>query len=844
MNSLWSLAWTNLRRRQARYGLMMVGAALGVAVAFAVIATAGANQRSLQQTIDGEVGSSSVLVDALGSFDSVLPPGAVGQVTRLPGVAALNPKLSFNGQYVHTTGVAPRFTSVDTYYLGVTGEDLSRAAAVNRYSYQSGGPFGPGPQIDISSGFAREHSLSPGAVIELSTPGGTTNVTVVGILRPEGAGPAGEGNVAYTSLAEAQRLDNRPGAVNAIDVALAPHVAIGPWIQTARADLGQSVSVSPARDAAAGFRSFLAGIDSGFLMISAIAVFVGAFLIYLTFSVAIAERMRVYGTLRALGARPAQVRRMVIGEATVIGLVGGVLGLLIGYLLSLAAVGLTSSLLQLQPEAVGLPVSAAIVGLVLGAGISALAAWGPARRAGAVTPTSVMRGQGDAEAVGAAVTLRRWVTSAVLLLLGILVGAGGLGGALQPLAAPLFLAAVVIVIPGLLGPVAAALGFLTRRLGRGVGDIAVMHLVKQRSRSAYTLGLVMVVVTMVLSIGALNQSMNQTLGRVLDRELGSAQDIQVNAPTAFGPEVQGELTSLPGVVAASPIRFGSLEILTRSGTQGLPLQVVDPSSWFRVAGFVWAQGTDASAQQGLEQGGFLLPETTAQRLGVAPGQSVLFRTTSGLRRLTLAGTYQSIGSGSGVVVGVADLALFGNGRPDAFLVRGRSTAAVPGLVLAVDQALQQRYHPSVSSPAGIRQTAEAQISGFFDIAYALLGLAGLIGLLGLGNTLVVSVLARTREIGVLRASGVVSRQLRRMVMVEGQTLTLVAVALALPLAGILAAVLVVGLRANLGFSLDFVYPWALLVPAIVVCGLVTAAACVVPSRRAARIRVTEALRFE
>src|SRR5439155_1134201 len=176
-------------------------------------------------------------------------------------------------------------------------------------------------------------------------------------------------------------------------------------------------------------------------LISVIALFVGGFLIFLTFSLAVAERTRLYGTLRALGAVPRQVRRVVIVEAVFLGLAASGVGVVLGY--GLAAAG--------------------------------------------------------------------------------------------------------VVLAGVLGRV-------TQRLARGVGDIAVMHLAKERSRSAYTLALVMVVLAMILAVGASNLAMNHTLDQVLTREAGS--DMQVSAPGAFEPGVADQLAAVDGIDRVSPVRFG------------------------------------------------------------------------------------------------------------------------------------------------------------------------------------------------------------------------------------------------------------------------------------------------
>ena len=144
----------------------------------------------------------------------------------------------------------------------------------------------------------------------------------------------------------------------------------------------------------------------------------------------------------------------------------------------------------------------------------------------------------------------------------------------------------------------------------------------------------------------------------------------------------------------------------------------------------------------------------------------------------------------------------------------------------------------------LKAQAHSQLRGFFSLAYAMLVLAGATGMLGLANTLVFSVLLRTREIGMLRSSGAVRRQIRGMVLVEAATLALVAFLLAIPLGSLLAAGLIAGQRATFGFTVHFTFPWRLVIPVGLIALMIAAVASLLPARRAGRIEVVSALRFD
>ena len=150
----------------------------------------------------------------------------------------------------------------------------------------------------------------------------------------------------------------------------------------------------------------------------------------------------------------------------------------------------------------------------------------------------------------------------------------------------------------------------------------------------------------------------------------------------------------------------------------------------------------------------------------------------------------------------------------------------------------------MNTSSRIKEQAQAQLQGFFALAYALLFVAALVGVLGLANTMVVSVLSRTREVGMLRSTGALRRQARAMVLVEASTLALVAYLLALPLGWLLSTGIVVSQRATLGFTINYAFPWVLVPVLLLLTISVAGIASLIPARRIGRLQVVEALRFD
>lgn len=854
MRSLAGLSVRTLVRSRRRYLLTAIGASLGVAVLFAVLVTGEVTRAALDDAIRGQTGRADVLIAPAGAFDSTLPAGTRQRVAALPDVAEAVGSISMRSA-VRTdadpdagTGAASRERIV---FVSGAGPAQDRMNERTRMAGRE--PAVGAPEVDITSSLAERLEVGLGDRLSLAGPAGPVSVTVTGVLADRGAATANQGAVLFSSVATVQGFLGHPGAANGVAVDLEPGTDAAEWIAAHRTAL-RDVSVQEAANVAAGFRSFIDGVHAALTLVAAIALFVGGFLVHLTFSVAVAERTRTLGTLRALGAVRRRVRRVVVGEAALLGAVCAAGGLVIGYLLSVAAVGLIGSLLDLDTGTVGVPVGAAVLSSVVGVAVAVLASWLPARRAARLDPVLAMRGG----AVAIERPPRRWL-GPVLVPLGAWVGYGAGSITVSALGVALLLAGAVLSVQRAMAPLGRLAAALARRVSPGTGTLAVRHVDAERSRSSHTLALVMVSLATVLAVAASHRAMAASLQEILDEMAGA---VQVGAPGAVDDALGAELAAVPGVGTVSPLRFGITEVVFRPAGAGAgagqvgaggavgerrstsTLQIVDPSTYFDVAGFPYVQGDEATVRAGLVSGGaVVLPVPDANRLGAGAGDVVELVTVDGPAPFTVVGTYAVVGGGFGAVVSAVDLDRLGGGRINGFLV-GTDGADADAVADAIRRGPGARHQLVVDSPGDTRAYAEQQLSGFFGLGYAILAVAAVISLLGLANTLVVAVIARTREIGVLRSYGAPRRQIRSMVTVEAVTLAAIALVLSLPLAAAMGVSIVKAQRATLGASIDFAFPWMLVPPLAVGALVVAAVASAAPARRAGRLQVVEALRSE
>ena len=532
-----------------------------------------------------------------------------------------------------------------------------------------------------------------------------------------------------------------------------------------------------------------------------------------------------------------------------LGLIGSALGLLLGRVLAGAGVGAIEALLDLELRPLGLPVGAAVIGIVVGVGVSIVAAWLPGRRAAATGPiTAIREGAAAVEARG------RWWLRALILAVGLLSGGLGEGFGRRSASTVLVLLGAVLLVPFVVQPVARVVGRVTHRLAGGVGSIAVMHLVKERSRSAYTLALVMVVLAMLIAVAGTNAAMASTLDAIIDRSIGGS--VQIGSPGAFDPKVADTIAAIDGTGALTPIRFGRSERVEQEkradGTvvseqrTAVEISVIDAPTYFEVSGLSWVEGDDESAEAALTAGGAaLLPDATSASSGLGQGDTVLLDTSEGLQPFEVAGTYATVGSGFGIYVGTPDAERFGAGRPHGFLVDAEDGVDPERLADDIEAALRYAgYDPIVDSPESTRKWAFGQLQGFFGLAYVILVVAAAAGLLGLANTLAVSVLSRTREIGMLRSVGTTRKQIRRLVLVEAITLAIVAFVLAVPLGVVINLGSAAAFTGAIGASIEPTQPWGALPYLLALTVGVAALASLLPARRAGRLEPVAALRFD
>lgn len=581
------------------------------------------------------------------------------------------------------------------------------------------------------------------------------------------------------------------------------------------------------------------GFITTFLLVFAgIALFVGSFLIINTFSIIVAQRGRELALLRAIGASKRQVVRSVLLEAFLIGVVGATLGLLLGVVLAMGIKALFATIgLDLSGSGLVFAPRTVIAAYAVGILVTMVAAWVPARRAGSVPPVAAMRDSIDT-GIGHH-PVRRGLEVGVLAL-GVVAFLYGLfvadsrelwwigGGIVGLVLGTAFLA------PFVGRPVISGLGRLYRAAFGSVGRMAEQNSVRNPGRTAATASALMIGMTLVALMGVVASSTTASVDKQIEETFRADYILSNAVGQPFSSTVADRVAKVDGVREVSPVRFSSAQV---DGGQ-LYVTAIDPRSFADVEQIEPTSGT-----ADLDEDSVML--STKHEGGRSVGDTVEVTMGSSTKELTVVGFYdeiQAIGSPE-VLMSVDTVEAMNGSAADnwafIFLDAGADKAQVES---DIEQIVDQQPLVTLKDQAGYADEQRASINQLLYLIYALLGLAIVIAVLGIVNTLGLSVMERTREVGLLRAVGLSRRQLRRMITLESVTIALLGALLGIVL-GVIAGVAIQRALVDDGIT-ELAIPWVQMLVFVGLAGVIGVLAALLPARRASRMDILRAISTE
>lgn len=851
MRWLSSLAWRSLRARPLRGFLTAAGIALGVAVLFASLSAGATMDAAVDRAAADEIGHAVVRVQAL--EERGLSSDTVSAVEGSRGVEIAAPALE-RSTYIAAnisqtpTGSLPSPVTV----LGVDPEPELRLHDMplvsGRYLSDS-----DGQAAIIAQTLADQEGLEVGDSITLSgsVASGPQPFQIVGILAGDGPVPSAQGRLVVTPLTAAQTLFDTTG-VTRIDIGIGVRVTV----DELTSEIEQAITTEPylisrQSDIADSLRAETGDFRSSLLFVAAVVLFAGAFLIFNTLSMTVAERWREWGLLRAAGATRSQIIDLVMDQALVLGMIGSILGVVVGVILSALMLDWVQSAGQIRLEAPVISASAVVLAICIGLIVTIAASIEPAWRAGRVSPAEALRSSPGRTGVGvsrlrwlvlvfgllAIVALALWPTPASVTGT-VATGLSTLGG---PIAVYIVLLVVVLIVPLVIRPLIAVAG-IPFRVFRNEERLARSSLGRDRNRTTLTAGALIVGLAMVVALLMAASGVRSIGVSWMNETIPGSELLTSIRPVATTDPVRDELAATPGVASVSPI-----------GVFGAPLDglrqeaaAIVGADYLADGRLVFVAGDRANALNAIDKGGaVIVPESLADRASppIAVGDELEFATGQTPTTLQVVGIVaHSIPSESdeAILMGWSDATTyFGVDGADYFAIRyspGQEATARPKLDAT---ALQYALQPNDLDR--IRGTVGDALDRIFRLLDALALIAVLIAGLGMVNTLSMNVMERVREIGVLRATGMTVRQVWRMVVVEAGVLGICGSFIGVVVGIAVGALLVIG---SSGGFVVFDPPWPAIVLVFVFGVLVSIAASIYPARVASRVSLGLALQHE
>ena len=789
---------------------------------------------------DGYVRGKASIANEMGDESRTrLDLSVLEAVREVDGVAVAEPTVQGYAQLVGKDGKA-----VGNPNMGAPtfGANWSGNDDLNPFTIVDGREPRADDEVVVDKLSADAGKLAVGDATTVLTKTGAEPVTIVGITKfGELDSPGGATFIGFTQ-ATAERVITAPGEYNGVAVVAEDGVSqttlrdriASVLPDTAEVITGEQLTEENQNDlkqAMGFFGTFMATF-------AAIALFVGAFIIYNTFSILVAQRSRETALLRAVGASRRQVLWSILLEALVVGLVASVLGVVAGIgMAQLLKVLLQGFGIDLPAGGVVLATRTVVTSFVIGVGVSVISAVFPARRASKVPPVEAMRavalepsGPSTKRLIGGlAVT----AVGAGLIALG-LVGDGGVK--VVGLGVPITFLGVAVLGPILAKPATSLIGAPLPSLRAMPGTLARNNAMRNPKRTSGTASALMIGVGLVTFIAVMATSAKHQIDQMVDQDFGA--DLVIDSGSfGFGglsPELASEIGKLPEVDAVAALRQGPIEL--EGAGQGVA--AIDPIATAKMFDFGAVTGSLAS----LSDPGTIAVQDTFQtpdgrRLQVGDTVQVRFAKT-GMQTFTVGALFeQAFGS---VLLGLpAWEANVADQFDSVIFVLKADGVSLAEAQAAIEEVAAPYPTAKVQNLGEFKESQSAQINQMLGLIYVLLGLAILIAVLGIANTLALSIFERTRELGLLRAVGMTRGQLRSTVRWESVLIALFGTAMGLVIGVSFGSAILLSL-ADEGLDV-LVVPYGQLVVIAVLAALCGVAAAVLPARRAARLDVLGAI---
>lgn len=854
-----------LVREPLRAALTVAGIAVGVAVLVAIQLANDSAIRSFEGSVDAVAGRANwqVVAEAAPLDENLLlglqPIWSVGG--RFAPVIDLEGTLEPSGVPIRILGVdlLSDLHFRDYRYARIAQDDATKArdAGVGESAASFFGLFAH-DSVVVPKAFATEHRLAIGSPLELEVLGRRSRLVVRGILEPTGPATAFNGSIAIVDVSTAQRAFDMKGRLTRVDL-LVPGDDAATLAAIRDALPPQARLERPSRRNERVDR-MLRAFRVNLFALAAVALLVGVFLVYNTVLISILRRRRDIGVLRTLGVARGQLLGAFLSEGLIFGLTGSALGLALGVALAraiLGAIGATVNTLYVatagSPAEVALTPGLALVAASLGTAAALAAALQPAIEAAGTPPLALVR-PGLHQRIGAPAT-RRLATAALAAFV-----LAGLAASLPPVhgiaaggyaAVLLVIAGTSLLCPAVLHALARAARPMFKRVFGAAGDLAGASLPSSLRRVAIATAALSTAIGMMVAVavmvGSFRETVDAWVGQTVksDLWLRPSKGLSNAQISVFPPEISAELDTIASIAAYD--RFRGREIVWRDTS------ILVGSGDFATAiahsdlPMVRPRSQETALREAIARRGVVISETLAYKYDLGVGATVELPTATGLHTFPVTGIYRDYSNDRGVVV--MDRALWIELYRDPAI----NTVAVflrPGVDpeaarLEIERKLGSRFRVFTVTNRAIRAEVLRIFDQTFLVTWALLGVALVVAVLGIVNTLSALIIERSAEIALVRVIGVSRPQVAGMLTLESAIVGFASTALGTASGWALSLILIFVInRQSFGWTIEFAPPFGVVALTLAITFAATTLAGLIPSRLAMRVGLSGALKSE
>jgi putative ABC transport system permease protein len=845
------VTWPYFKKHWVITLLTLAGVSLGVGVYIAIELSSASLRASLRRTVDKVSGKAQLEVS---SGEAGVPDTLADGVRAVPGVAAAQP--------IVEAVVKPEGEGEQS--LMVLGVDFLGDRAVRDWD------FGEQDVLDdplvflaqpdsicLTQEFAARKKLAIDDTIRLETGHGWKRFTVRGLIKPQGPATAFGGNVALMDLYAAQYVFARGRLVDRVDVVLQPGVTVDEGARRLTAALGPGITAEPPSRRGAEMEVLIVNFGRTLTLGSWQAMFIAVFLIFNVFAVAATRRRREIGILRSLGVPRGTILRLFLVEGAILGILGSAVGIGAGLLLARLTTrfiaGLTEIAYGLMNSESALVVDprVVVIGAVFGVLSAVAAAFVPARAAARLQPVEALAKGGFHKVSVRSERLRLALGAAAAVVAAIAVVtlahrsfAGAVAGMMLVNGAALLLA------PSLIGPLVRALRSPMERVFRVEGRIAADTLLQAPRRTTATVLALMVSLGFVLTLAGLTHSFRVSYTEWMNGIVNA--DFYVTASTRFfskayrlPAEFAEVLAGIPGVRWVEEFRGIHIKYAgKRPFLASLPL-----ARTYRRLEMTRVAGSKADLVERVPRGeGIAVSDNFSRLFGKRLGEDVTLETPSGPLTLPVLSIVLDYSSDQGTIWMDRSvyLAHWKDEGVDAIDILTESGADRDRIAREIRTRLAGKTDRLfVMTASEMKGNIHKLLDQFFALSYVQLVIALLVAVLGITNTLVISVAERRRELGILKALGTVRRQVFSLIVLEALGISIVGSIVGYVIGTYLIAYAADSISAtNTGWTLPYAFPWGLAIGLAPLLIAVTVLAALYPARIALSVSPAEALEFE